>query len=77
MNLSPWRVAWERDDLEGRRRGFDAFPLPSPPSSLPFSLFLSRALSSCEREPSYWRDGEPLLDIEWQFSLEKKRIVEC
>lgn len=30
MNLSPWRVAWERDDLEGRRRGFDAFPLPSP-----------------------------------------------
>lgn len=23
MNLSPWRVAWEREDLEGR--GFDAF----------------------------------------------------
>lgn len=83
MNLSPWRVAWERDDLEGLKgEGEDSMPFFFSSSlslylSLSLSLYLYISIFSCEREPSYWRDGESLLDIEWQFSLGKKRIVEC
>lgn len=83
MNLSPWRVAWERDDLEGLKgEGEDSMPFffssfLSLYLSFSLSLYLYISIFSCEREPSYWRDGESLLDIEWQFSLGKKRIVEC
>lgn len=63
--------------VEGRRRGFDAFFFLLLSISLSLSLYLYISIFSCEREPSYWRDGESLLDIEWQFSLGKKRIVEC
>lgn len=42
MNLSPWRVAWERDDLEGLKgEGEDSMPF-FPPSFLTL-LALSRA----------------------------------
>lgn len=45
MNLSPWRVAWERDDLEGLKgEGEDSMPFFS--LLLLLSLYLSISLSS-------------------------------
>lgn len=48
MNLSPWRVAWERDDLEGLKgEGEDSMPFFFSSSlSLYLSLSISISLSS-------------------------------
>lgn len=51
MNLSPWRVAWERDDLEGLKgEGEDSMPFFfSPPPSLSLSLYLYISISLSSR----------------------------